>query len=116
LETAPTDAHDVGRLQILRNAPLKTEVFWSPDQSETLQQGDTGVFPEHHNHGLGRWLKAAMVEKVLRDRPQIKRIRTGNAPSNAPMLRINEQMGFKPSKSVFMGQVEVGKVMEYLTT
>ncbi len=56
-----------------------------------------------------------MAEKVLRDRPQVKRIRTGNAHSNAPMLRINEQMGFKPYKSVFMWQVEVSKVMEYLT-
>lgn len=91
-----------------------TEVFWNPDQPETLQQGDTGVFPEYRNRGLGRWLKAAMVEKVLRDRPQVKRIRTANAYSNASMLRINEQMGFKPYKSVFTWQVEVGKVVEYL--
>lgn len=92
-----------------------TEVYWNPDQPETLGQGDTGVFPKYRNHGLGRWLKAAMVEKVLRDRPQVKRIRTGNAHSNAPMLRINEQMGFKPFKSNLVWQVEVSKVMEYLT-
>jgi GNAT superfamily N-acetyltransferase len=91
-----------------------TEVYWNPDQPEMLGQGDTGVFPEYRNHGLGRWMKAAMVEKVLRDRPQVKRIRTGNAHSNAPMLRINDQMGFKPFKSHLTWQVELSKVKEYL--
>lgn len=91
-----------------------TEVFWSPFEPETLYQGDTGVFPQYRNHGLGRWLKAAMLEKVLRDRPQVKRIRTGNANSNAPMLKINYELGFKPYKSWTTWQVELDRVLEYL--
>jgi RimJ/RimL family protein N-acetyltransferase len=91
-----------------------TEVFWNPSQPENLQQGDTGVFPKYRNRGLGRWLKAAMLEKVLRDRPQVKRIRTGNADSNAPMLKINYELGFKPYKSWSTWQVELDRVLEYL--
>jgi GNAT superfamily N-acetyltransferase len=91
-----------------------TEVFWNPEQPEILRQGATGVFPEYRNHGLGRWLKAAMVEKVLRDRPQAQRIRTGNANSNAPMLKINYELGFKPYKSWTTWQVELDRVLQYL--
>jgi GNAT superfamily N-acetyltransferase len=91
-----------------------TEVFWNPDQPETLQQGDTGVLPKFRNHGLGRWLKASMLEKVLRERPPVQRIRTGNANSNAPMLKINQELGFKPYKSWSVWQVELEHVLKYL--
>lgn len=91
-----------------------TEVFWSAFEPETLYQGDTGVFPEYRGHGLGKWLKAAMLEKVLRDRPQVKRVRTGNANSNAPMLKINHELGFRPYKQWTTWQVELEKVLEYL--
>ncbi|MCS6903558.1 MAG: GNAT family N-acetyltransferase [Candidatus Bipolaricaulota bacterium] len=91
-----------------------TEVFWSAFEPETLYQGDTGVFPQYRGHGLGKWLKAAMLEKVLRDRPQVKRVRTGNANSNAPMLKINYELGFRPYKQWTTWQVELEKVLEYL--
>jgi mycothiol synthase len=91
-----------------------TEVFWSPFEPETLYQGDTGVFPEYRGRGLGKWLKAAMLEKVLRDRPQVKRVRTGNANSNVPMLKINYELGFKPYKTWTTWQVELERILEYL--
>ena len=72
-----------------------TEVFWLASRPDLLGHGDTGVSPEYRNRGLGRWLKAAMMEKVLMDRLQVTRVRTGNAESNAPMLSINREMGFK---------------------
>jgi GNAT superfamily N-acetyltransferase len=91
-----------------------TEVFWNPARPETVNQGDTGVFPQYRNRGLGRWLKAAMVDRVLRDRPQVRRIRTENATSNAPMLGINREMGFVHYRTSIDWQVEVGRVFEYL--
>lgn len=91
-----------------------TEVFWSAFEPETLYQGDTGVFPQYRGHGLGKWLKAAMLEKVLRDRPQVKRVRTSNANSNAPMLKINFELGFRPYKQWTTWQVELERVLEYL--
>lgn len=91
-----------------------TEVTWNPRQPETLEQGDTGVLPEHRRRGLGRWLKAAMLERVLRERPQVQRVRTGNAGSNAPMLKINRELGFRPYKSQTVWQVELERVRAYL--
>jgi GNAT superfamily N-acetyltransferase len=91
-----------------------TEVYWRPERPETLGQGDTAVFPQYRNRGLGRWLKAAMLEKVLPERPQVKRIRTGNADSNAAMLKINTEMGFKPYKSWLNWQVDLERVIDYL--
>lgn len=62
---------------------------------EQAWQWDTGVRPEHRNKGLGRWLKAALIERVLAEHPEIDRIDTDNAGSNEPMLAINVAMGFK---------------------
>ena len=81
---------------------------------EILGQGMTAVYPEYRNRGLGRLLKAAMLEKVLRERPQVKLIRTGNADSNAPMLKINTELGFKRYMSQVIWQVETEKVIQYL--
>ncbi len=91
-----------------------TEVTWHPNRPEILYQEGTGVLPEFQNRGLGRWLKAAMLEKVLRERPQVKRIRTGNANVNAPMLKINYELGFKPFLSHAVWQVDLAQVQAYL--
>jgi mycothiol synthase len=93
-----------------------TEVLWSGEQPSLLHQDNTGVFPEYRNRGLGRWLKAAMIERVIRERPEVRFVRTGNAQSNAPMLRINEELGFKPYLASFRWQVSLDRVLHYLST
>jgi mycothiol synthase len=91
-----------------------TEVMWNPNRPMILEQGFTGVDPAFRGHGLGRWLKAAMIDKVLRERPEVALVRTGNANENAPMLKINTEMGFKPYRAATLWQVETAKVLEYL--
>lgn len=91
-----------------------TEVIWHPNRPRLLQQEGTGVLPEFQNRGLGRWLKAAMLEKVLRERPQVTKVRTGNADLNAPMLKINRELGFRPYLSSYVWQVELPQVEAYL--
>ncbi len=41
-------------------------------------------------------------------------MRTGNADSNAAMLKINNALGFKPYTSDALWQVELQKVLDYL--
>lgn len=91
-----------------------TEVFWHPNRPTILEQGATGVFPAHRNQGLGRWLKAAMLDKVLRERPQVQFVRTGNADSNAAMLAINRALGFQPYLSTCLWQAPTAQVAHYL--
>ncbi|MCA9973374.1 MAG: GNAT family N-acetyltransferase [Anaerolineales bacterium] len=91
-----------------------TATHWLPSRPQLLSQGDTGVFPAHRGQGLGKWLKAAMLQKVLAERPQVRHVRTGNADSNAPMLAINHALGFRPYLSQCIWQVEVETAAAYL--
>jgi len=93
-----------------------TEVFWNPARPAILRQGFTGVLPEHRSRGLGRWLKATMLDKVLRELPEVQVIRTGNAASNAPMLKLNNALGFKKYVSWFAWQVDLESVEKYLAS
>ena len=91
-----------------------SDVYWHPDRPAILDQGNTGVFPRYRSHGLGRWLKAAMLDRILRERPQVEVIRTNNADSNAPMLRINTELGFRAYMARTIWQVETDRVRRYL--
>jgi mycothiol synthase len=93
-----------------------TEVFWHPNRPAILSQGVTGVFPAYRNSGLGRWLKAAMLDKVLRELPAARFVRTSNADSNAAMLKINHALGFKPYLAETVWQVPTEAVLRYLRT
>jgi mycothiol synthase len=93
-----------------------TEVYWNPNRPHLLWQGFTGVMPAFRGRGLGRWLKAEMLTRVLRDRPQVEIIRAGNADSNAPMLSINRSLGFQRYIAWATWQVELEQVDRYLAS
>lgn len=80
-------------------------------QPDLAWQWDTGVHPAHRNKGLGRWLKAAMIECVIEEYPQVERIDTENAGSNEPMLNINIEMGFRPvhEANAWQGELAMAK-------
>ena len=93
-----------------------TEVYWNPNRPGILWQGFTGVMPAHRGRGLGRWLKAEMLTRILRDRPEVQVIRAGNADSNAAMLKINRMLGFQRHVAWGTWQVELDQVDQYLAS
>ena len=86
-----------------------TEVIFIHDAPEHAWQGGTGVLPEHRGHRLGRWMKAAMADRILDRRPDLRYIDTENAYSNGPMLAINVEMGFEILRTVngWKGKVDM---------
>ena len=72
-----------------------TEVTFDPGQPSLVLQQNTGIDRAHRGIGLAKWAKAAMLDRIRHDRPEVQRIRTGNAFSDAPILAINEVLGFK---------------------
>jgi len=92
-----------------------SEIQFDIEDNEAAEQQSTTVLPNHRKHGLGRWLKAAMLLKMLNEKPQIKKITTGTTLSNIGMNKINEDLGFK----VYLGwnawQIRLEKLQEYLS-
>jgi mycothiol synthase len=72
-----------------------TEVTFEPGDPTVVVQQNTGIDPAHRGLGLAKWAKAAMVKRIRQERPDADRIRTDNSFSNAPMLAINDALGFK---------------------
>lgn len=74
-----------------------TEIRYSRnDRPERINQGLTGVLEEYRGRGLGKWLKAEMLIYIENHIPEARFIVTGNAEHNAPMVSINERLGFRP--------------------
>jgi GNAT superfamily N-acetyltransferase len=87
-----------------------TDVVLTDASPEHAWQGGTAVRPDHRNHGLGRWLKGAMAERLLAERPHLRAIDTENAYVNEPMLNINIAMGFELVKTINEWQASVDDV------
>lgn len=67
-------------------------------------QWDTLVTSEHRGRRLGQLVKATNLRALHAGLPDVERICTWNAVSNAPMLRVNRALGFRP----------VGRTTEWL--
>lgn len=78
-----------------------------PPGVDVARQGDTVVEVAHRNRGIGRWVKARMLLRLMDERPDVLRVRTDNAASNAPMLAINDALGFRTIRSNGIWQVPV---------
>lgn len=93
-----------------------TDVQWDPARPLTIHQGDTGVVREHRGHALGKWMKAAMLRRILVDCPQAVDMRTNNADSNAAMRELNRQLGFEHYIGQTTWHADLSTLRAYLKT
>lgn len=73
-----------------------TTIAVTEARPETAEQWATLVLNEHRGHRLGLLLKAANLQALVAEMPQVRRIHTWNAVENEPMLRVNQSLGFAP--------------------
>ncbi|WP_238334927.1 GNAT family N-acetyltransferase [Kribbella amoyensis] len=59
------------------------------------EQADTAVAREHRGHRLGALVKTAMLLWMREAEPALTQLDTWNAESNAHMIGINEQLGYR---------------------
>jgi len=64
--------------------------------AEPARQLDTAVLPAHRGHGLGLWLKAAMLHRVREEQPAVTEITTGTAEDNRQLHALDAALGYRP--------------------
>lgn len=85
-----------------------TETYHNPAQPQRVEQSITGVLPIYRRRGLGKWLKAEMLETIFQCLPQAQYLETGNADQNDAMLAINRALGFQPYHSELQYRLDFG--------
>lgn len=91
-----------------------TDVVFDRRYHYVIHQGGTAVDLAHQGKSIGKWLKARMALRLLEDFPEARVIRTDNAGTNAKMLAINDQMGFKEAWWGDVWQVPLGDAKRYV--
>ncbi len=84
-----------------------TDVFWTPERASIVYQAATAVRPAARGQGLGKWLKALMLDYLAQNAPGAQVIQTNNAEQNAAMLGMNVALGFKPWVSITEWQLKL---------
>jgi GNAT superfamily N-acetyltransferase len=73
-------------------------------ESERAYQWGTLVRTDHRGHRLGLAVKVANLRLLQEAHPQITTVVTYNADVNAPMIAVNEQLGFRPV--AYLGELQ----------
>jgi GNAT superfamily N-acetyltransferase len=72
-----------------------SELLLADDAPRQAWQLVTIVHPEHRGHRLGLAVKLANLDYLAERAPAVRMIRTANAQENAPMIAVNDMMGFE---------------------
>ncbi|MEV6394455.1 GNAT family N-acetyltransferase [Streptomyces sp. NPDC051907] len=84
-----------------------TEVLLPQGRGPRAQQYDTAVVPAHRGHGLGLWVKTAMVRRLRAEHPDVVEIETDNAEDNVHMLAVNHRLGFRSCRRTLEFQLDL---------
>jgi GNAT superfamily N-acetyltransferase len=72
-----------------------SELLLAEDAPRQGWQLNTIVHPQHRGHRLGLAVKLANLEFLAEHAPAVSTIRTSNAQENAPMIAVNDMLGFE---------------------
>ncbi len=72
-----------------------SEILLADDTPDQSWQMITVVHPAHRGHRLGLATKIANLDVLAERAPAVRVVRTGNAAVNAPMIAVNDMMGFE---------------------
>lgn len=73
-----------------------TQMGGTPETPDRLGQYDTYVRRSHRGHGLGLAVKAPNLRALQAGLARPAVLHTWNAPENAPMIAVNDRLGFRP--------------------
>ncbi|MFC4606715.1 GNAT family N-acetyltransferase [Streptomyces maoxianensis] len=85
-------------------------VLRDPSDVRAIQY-DTVVAPAHRGRGLGRAVKRHMLSAVSARHPGIREIATTVADDNAPMLAVNERLGYRRERGVAIFQAKLADTL-----
>ncbi len=71
-----------------------SELLLAPEAPGEAWQLETLVLPEHRGNRLGLAVKLANLDALAAGAPAVRRITTGNAAVNDPMIAVNDMLGF----------------------
>lgn len=71
------------------------------------QHYGTAVLPGHRGRGLARWMKAASILRARERHPELSGLCTDTADSNAPMLAVNDALGYIPTHKAVERQLDL---------
>lgn len=74
-----------------------TELVARPARPEMAEQWETLVLRAHRGRRLGTLVKVAALRRLQQEVPGARVVVTGNAVVNAPMIAVNEALGFVPA-------------------
>ncbi len=84
-----------------------SELVVPGDGRGDAQHYGTAVLPEHRGRGLARWMKAASILRARERHPLLAGLLTDTAQSNAPMLAVNDALGYVPTHQAVEYQLDL---------
>jgi len=81
-----------------------TDIAVTDHEPGRAYQWGTLVRPDHRGHRLGLAVKVANLRLLQQAEPPLETVVTYNADVNAPMVGINERLGFRPT--AYLGELQ----------
>ncbi|WIX77162.1 GNAT family N-acetyltransferase [Amycolatopsis carbonis] len=87
-----------------------TELQLYPHRHDLGYQGDTAVLAAHRGRGLGFCVKAAMLRRLVAERPEVEEVITSTAAANPYMVNVNLALGYRTTReTVILAQNKLAR-------